>query len=103
MSFKSGFEKISTSLSTGLTEAAKQTVGDVMKLKGLRESISDTRKAYKGKYKDLLNTGVGRAHLSHQIGKSLPSAVVGAGYASIGKKVIKKMNEDTPQEQNYYQ
>jgi hypothetical protein len=103
MSFDTGFKKTSASFSSGLAEAAKQTVGDTLKLKGLREAASSTHKAYSGRYKDLLKTELGRADLGHAVAKSLPSAAVGTAYLAGARKFQKRMQEkDRESKQQYY-
>ena len=89
------------SFSSGFRDAAKETIGDALKLKGLRDSAGEIKKMYHGRYKDLLNTPMGRGHLSKAIVKSAPSAAALTAYGIAGKKIIDKMNE--PSAQDLYQ
>jgi hypothetical protein len=103
MSFKDGFVKISKSFSSGFSEAAKQTIGDTLKLKGLREAVGDIHKSYSKQPKNLFKTEIGRSDLAHAVAKSTPSLAVGTAYTVGGKKVLDKMKEkDRESQQTYY-
>ena len=104
MSFNKGFSKVATSFSAGLSAAGKENIGDALKLKGMRDAVSGLKKSHKGKYKELVKTPAGRGVLAEAVGKSLPSIAVGAGYATIGKKIYNKIQDQRQQalQQQYY-
>jgi hypothetical protein len=98
MSFIDGFEKtagpmdeaavIAGRLRRGVGAAAKDTVGDTLKLKGVSH-ISDAAKASGGWGKMITSKG-GRRNLAEAVGKAAPSLAVGGGYAYGAKKLYDK-------------
>ena len=88
----------------GLADAGKQTVHDVLTLKGMRDASSHVAKNYSGKMKDLVKTPEGRKTLRNAVGKSLPSAVALGAYGAIGKKMYNKMKSENQNQydQQYY-
>ena len=103
MSFKLGFEKIA-GIGEGLKAAGKETIHEALTLKGMRNAVSDIKNKYKGKMQDLVKTPQGRQHLGEAVAKSLPSAVVGAGYAKGAKMIYNKAKSDnSTQYDQYYQ
>jgi hypothetical protein len=104
VSFNRGFQKVSKSFGSGVSDALKQTVGDTFTLKGLRDAASEIKKSHSGKYKDLFKTESGRGELMHAIAKSAPSIGAASVYGYGAKKLIDKMRKkDYESQMSYYQ
>jgi hypothetical protein len=92
--------KALSSLKSGLTEAGKATVGDTLKLKGLKH-IGDAIKGAGG-ISNAVKTESGRKALAEGVGKAAPSLGVVAGYAAGAKKVYDKASSKDSDQPYYY-
>jgi hypothetical protein len=103
MSFANGFLK-TAGFGDGVRAAGSQTVKDVLKLKGLRDSITEISKSHSGKMKQLLTTPAGRDALYEAAAKSAPSLAAATVYGVTGKKVYDKYYKKDPQAEmpDYY-
>jgi hypothetical protein len=85
----------------GLGESAKHTVGDTLKLKGLKSFGQAADRA--GGADKLFTSARGRQHLARALGQAAPSLAVGGAYGYAGKKILDKVNaKDQDQQGGYY-
>lgn len=92
MSFAEGFQKTAT-IAHSLSSTGKQTVKEVLTLKGLRDSVGGLRRGYKGKYKDLIKTKAGLNDLGKAAIESAPSLAVAGAYGVAAKKSYNSMKD----------
>lgn len=92
MSFTAGFSKVA-SVAQSLSNAGKQTVKEVLTLKGLRDSAGSLKRGYKGRYKDLLKTKSGLHDLGKAAIESAPSLAVAGAYGAAASKSYKAMKD----------
>lgn len=110
MSFANGFVKAAKAraagkaaqtMMSGLQAAGQQRVGDVLKLKPLRDSVSTLGKDYSGKLKELVTTPKGRQAFRHHLTKNLPSLGVAGVYGVAAKKAINAVSSNDQSSQHY--
>lgn len=101
MSFTKGFLKVAgveevgqvgSRLIKGLKSSGSATIGDTLKLKGLKH-VSDAVERSGGIGKSL-GTKAGRRSLAQGIGKAAPSIGMGGAYLAGAKKVYNKMTDN---------
>jgi len=76
------------SFSKGVSESTKNTIGDTLKLKGLKHLPDAVEKG--GGFKKTFGTEAGRKNFSEALGKATPAIATGAAYGAIGKKIYDK-------------
>lgn len=95
MSFVNGFLK-TAGFREGMVAAGNETIKDALKLKGLRNAVSEIQHSHPGKMKELLSTPEGRKALYKATAKSLPSAAAATAYGYIGKKIYNRYYKKDP-------
>jgi hypothetical protein len=109
MSFVYGFSKIAAepfsfgpiakALKEGLISSGKQTVGDTLKLKGIK-SFGEAARA-SGGAGNLVSTQKGRERLAKAVGEASPSLAVGGAYAAALKKGYDRFAKPDPSYEGY--